>query len=294
MIGRLWHGWTARENANAYEELLRSRILPGIHRIEGYRGAHLLRRDVPEGVEFATLTFFESMEAVRAFAGEDYETAVVPAEARRLLAKFDQRSRHYEIVASEAESGAAGSLRSILWTRLDRPGLELARLRDDAGARELAGTVLLLLEETPWEIRYEILLDPQWRTRRASVLCRAGGEERRLDLRTEGTGRWWSGERELDSVAGCLDVDLSFTPATNTLPIRRLRLPVGGVAPVRAAWVLFPGLEVRPLEQTYRREAEDRYRYQSATGFEASIEVDEAGLVTDYPGLWKALAGRET
>lgn len=98
MIGRLWHGWTKRENADAYEALLRREILPGIHRVPGYHGAHLLRRDVPEGVEFVTLTLFESLDAVRAFAGEDYEVAVVPLPARALLTRFDRRSAHYDIV----------------------------------------------------------------------------------------------------------------------------------------------------------------------------------------------------
>ncbi len=98
MIGRLWHGWTTRENADAYEELLQTKILPGIHRVEGHEGAYLLRRDVEDGVEFITLTFFESMGAVRAFAGGDYEVAVVPPEARKLLSRFDRTSKHYEVV----------------------------------------------------------------------------------------------------------------------------------------------------------------------------------------------------
>jgi heme-degrading monooxygenase HmoA len=97
VIGRIWHGWTAPENADAYEALLRSEVLPGIDRIDGFRGAHLLRRDAGDEVEFVTLTVFDSLEAVRAFAGEDYEVAVVPPEARRLLARFDERSEHYEI-----------------------------------------------------------------------------------------------------------------------------------------------------------------------------------------------------
>lgn len=98
MISRLWWGWTTFENADAYEELLRTKILPGIHRVEGYKGAYLLRRNVEDGVEFATLTLWESMAAVRAFAGEDYEIAVVPPEAKELLSKFDQTSKHYETV----------------------------------------------------------------------------------------------------------------------------------------------------------------------------------------------------
>lgn len=97
MIGRIWHGWAAPENADAYEQLLRSQILPGIQRIPGYRGAQLLRRDADDEVEFVTLTLFDSFDAVRAFAGEDYEVAVVLPEAERLLTRFDARSTHYEV-----------------------------------------------------------------------------------------------------------------------------------------------------------------------------------------------------
>ena len=102
MISRIWHGWTSRENAAAYEELLKSEILPGIasRRIRGLTGAHLLKRDVPEGVEFVTILWFESLDAVREFAGADYEAAVVPEKARRLLTRFDARSAHYETVLS--------------------------------------------------------------------------------------------------------------------------------------------------------------------------------------------------
>ena len=98
MIARLWHGWTTAANADAYEALLRTRILPGIHRVDGYQGAYLLRTDVADGVEFITLTLFESMDAVRAFAGADHEGAVVPPEARALLQRFDQTSHHYEAI----------------------------------------------------------------------------------------------------------------------------------------------------------------------------------------------------
>lgn len=100
MISRIWHGWTIRSNADAYENLLRTEILPGIERrgIDGYLGAHLLRRDVDEGVEFITICWFASMEAVRAFAGDEHETAVVPPRARQLLSRFDARSQHYETV----------------------------------------------------------------------------------------------------------------------------------------------------------------------------------------------------
>ncbi|HZQ69944.1 MAG TPA: antibiotic biosynthesis monooxygenase [Terriglobales bacterium] len=96
MIARVWHGWTTPQNADAYESLLKTKVLPGIHRVPGYRGAHLLRRNAGAEVEFITITLFDSLEAVRAFAGEDYETAVIIPEAHRLLARFDQKAVHYE------------------------------------------------------------------------------------------------------------------------------------------------------------------------------------------------------
>jgi heme-degrading monooxygenase HmoA len=98
MIARIWHGWTTPENAQAYEELLRSEIFQGIaaRRIEGFRGIDLLRRDHPDEVEFVTVMWFDSLAAVRVFAGPDYELAVVPPAARALLRRFDSRSAHYD------------------------------------------------------------------------------------------------------------------------------------------------------------------------------------------------------
>ena len=98
MIGRLWRGWTVAEKADAYEKLLRTEVLPGIHGIDGYRGAYALRREVTEGAEFVTLTLWDSMDAVRRFAGEDYEIAVVPEKAQALLTRYDRTSAHYEVV----------------------------------------------------------------------------------------------------------------------------------------------------------------------------------------------------
>ena len=104
MIGRMWHGWTTRDSADAYARLLETEVLPGIRRVSGYKGAWLLRRDVPEGVEFVTLTLFDSMDAVRAFAGADYEKAVIHGEAGRLLSRFDERSVHYEVVLGPGDA----------------------------------------------------------------------------------------------------------------------------------------------------------------------------------------------
>ena len=98
MIARLWHGFAKPENADAYHRLVMSEILPGIHRVEGYQGSYLLRRDREHEVEFVTLTLWNSMDAIREFAGEDYEVAVIPPEGRRLLERFDERSAHYDAI----------------------------------------------------------------------------------------------------------------------------------------------------------------------------------------------------
>lgn len=99
MIARLWHGWTTPANADAYERLLQEEIFRGIagRSIPGYRGIELLRRNDGDLVEFVTLMRFDSLDAVRAFAGQDYSAAVVPPAARALLLRFDARSAHYEV-----------------------------------------------------------------------------------------------------------------------------------------------------------------------------------------------------
>lgn len=102
MIYRIWHGWTLPADADAYETLLREEIFIGIREshIEEFRGIQLLRREAGDEVEFVTIMSFDSLEGVRAFAGADHEIAVVPDKARKLLARFDERSRHYEVRAS--------------------------------------------------------------------------------------------------------------------------------------------------------------------------------------------------
>lgn len=100
MIARIWHGWTAPEDADTYEKLLKEEIFPGIasKKVSGYSGIRLLRRTVDtREVEFITIMWFDSWQSVKQFAGADYEQAVVPQKARAMLSRFDQRSQHYEV-----------------------------------------------------------------------------------------------------------------------------------------------------------------------------------------------------
>jgi len=107
MISRIWHGWTTPQNADIYEALLKEEIFVSIQNrhIPGFRSIQLLRRQIDMEVEFITIMVFDSLEAVREFAGQDYEQAVVPEKARAVLSRFDQRSQHYEIKEDRKADG---------------------------------------------------------------------------------------------------------------------------------------------------------------------------------------------
>ena len=97
MIARHWRGWTKPEHADAYEQLLRDKVLPGLNEIAGYRGGYILRREGSEEIEFIVVNFFDSLEAVRRFAGPNYEIAVVEPEARTLLSNIEPKATHYKV-----------------------------------------------------------------------------------------------------------------------------------------------------------------------------------------------------
>ena len=100
MIARIWHGYTKPEHADAYEAMLKPELLPGISKAKGYRGSYLLRRKAGDEIEFITIMLWDSIDAIRAVAGQDYETAVVPEERRKYLAHYEPKSTHYEVVST--------------------------------------------------------------------------------------------------------------------------------------------------------------------------------------------------
>lgn len=100
MIARHWRGWTAVHNADAYESLLRTKVLPELRPVKGYRGGYVLRSDGPDEVEFVVVNLFQSIDSVRAFAGDDYSTAVFEPEARLLLSRIEPVARHYDVRAN--------------------------------------------------------------------------------------------------------------------------------------------------------------------------------------------------
>ncbi len=100
MIARVWHGYTKPEHADDYESMLKPELLPGISKVKGYIGSYLLRKRAGDEIEFITIMLWDSIDAIRAVAGADYETAVVPPERRKYLAHYDPKSRHYEVVST--------------------------------------------------------------------------------------------------------------------------------------------------------------------------------------------------
>ena len=174
---------------------------------------------------------------------------------------------------------------SVLWNRLDRPGHEFCALAEVV----LRGVALIEHDGAPCALDYEVVCDESWRTRSTVVTGLVGDEIVDVSILATAAGVWTMNGRDVDAVAGCIDVDLNFSPSTNTLPIRRLQLEVGEEAEVRAAWLRFPSFELEPLVQRYRRLDEHAYHYESGT-FSADVAVNAAGLVTSYEGFCEAVA----
>jgi hypothetical protein len=178
---------------------------------------------------------------------------------------------------------------SILWRGFAFPGHEACRLFSLGSEWHLEGTAVFSHEERPCRLNYQIICDSDWRTHSAKVEGWLGHTMIDVQIRADSNGHWWLNEAEQPDVAGCIDIDLNFSPSTNLLPIRRLGLKIGEVANVKAAWLRFPNFNLEPLSQQYRRLDETTYRYESAGGtFIADLKVNSSGFVSTYPEIWQA------
>ena len=179
-------------------------------------------------------------------------------------------------------------MHSILWHFPSLPALERFVLREGPEEKRLEGTVLTPVDGLPGEIRYEVMCDREWRTRWCSVQIVTEANTRMIELVADGEGGWERNGEQMPDLDGALDVDLGFSPCTNTLAIRRLELEVGESQRLAVAWLRFPGFELVRAEQVYTRLAEDRYRYDSgASDFTAELTVDERGVVRRSGDSWR-------
>ena len=146
---------------------------------------------------------------------------------------------------------------------------------------------VILLDDRPYWIQYEINCDYSWITVSAWVMLTSGNYKVRKHIELRPDGSWWAEGKEIPELQGCLDVDLGFSPVTNTLPIRRLQLKDGESREIVASWIRFPDLEIKQLRQAYTNLGGGRYLYRSVlSGFTAEITVDDLGLVKSYASGW--------
>jgi hypothetical protein len=175
-----------------------------------------------------------------------------------------------------------------MWVPWDRPGLEHLRLSMASGRIVADALVIAVHEGTPFRARYTIRCDAGWCVREVQVAL-LDSDTPPLALRSDGAGHWSALDgTSLPALDGCIDIDISATPFTNTLPIRRLDLPIGASRDLEMAYIRVPELGVEPDPQRYTRLGDRLYRYESRdSNFTADLPLDADSLVLDYPGLFR-------
>lgn len=176
--------------------------------------------------------------------------------------------------------------RRVAWRRTDDVATDehcTLTIRDSG--LSLLGTILGADEGQPVRVEYQVQAEGPGMTTAVHVRCLRGFETRTLTMERDGKGNWRLDGQPARALRGCTDVDLGWSPSTNTLPIRRLRLAIGASKGIKAAWVRFPDLGVERADQTYTRLDESTYRYASGD-FEAELTVDDDGLVAAY-AVWR-------
>jgi hypothetical protein len=180
--------------------------------------------------------------------------------------------------------------RNIMWTPWSEPGLEHLHLLQQDRNVLVDSVILGVSNRMLFRLHYEIACDSNWKVKELG-LTRLSGKS--IKIQADGQGHWSTNTGDpVPSLEGCIDVDISATPFTNTLPIRRLELRPGQSAELLVAYVSIPEMELKPMRQRYTCLALNAdgglYRYESVvSGFKAELPVDSDGLVIDYPGFFK-------
>lgn len=178
---------------------------------------------------------------------------------------------------------------TVLWRRLDLPGHDICSLWKTIDGWRLSGTALFLFNQMPCTLSYVVNTDANWQTSAASISGSVG--QLAVDLTIVPnlkTKAWRINGWSVAAVAGCIDLDLGFTPATNLIAIRRLSLDIGEKAQAPAAWLDFPDFKLKKLEQQYRRISDYQYEYAAPdVGYEDILEIDRYSAIVRYPMLWE-------
>ncbi len=181
--------------------------------------------------------------------------------------------------------------RNVVWKRLDAEGMDACRFGSTGDGWELSGTAIYLASGAAARLSYRVQCDRSWRTTQAQVVGWIGDDDVRLHLVRSPDGGWTLNDEPVAGVNGLLDVDLGFTPATNTNAIRRLGPRPGETVETTAVWLDAGDWAFKPLRQIYRRLSATSLRYQSpAHDYTAELRTDRFGIVRSYPRLWTAVA----
>jgi len=180
--------------------------------------------------------------------------------------------------------------RHFFWASANESGMEHLHFHDTESGYLADAFLLRLLNGHPLRLHYRLVCDKDWRTREVFVQLLSRPDQE-IALQADGKGNWSSQHQPFESLNGCLDIDISATPFTNTLPIRRLNLPPGGSAMIDVAYVAIPDLQVKKVSQRYACREKNAngsiYEYRGlSTGFEAELTMDQDGFVINYPAVF--------
>jgi hypothetical protein len=176
---------------------------------------------------------------------------------------------------------------NILWTGREYYSLENCLINDGGNGAEITSTIIGSYEGKLYKVEYHIKTNAHWQTVFLEINSRHSNQVQKLQFEGDGRGNWVQNGKMAKQFNGCIDVDIAVTPFTNTLPIRRLQLQQGQSKEIQVIYCNLLDQEIKPVRQQYTRLSANEYNYQNIPNdFEANIQVDEAGLVVDYPSLF--------
>lgn len=183
--------------------------------------------------------------------------------------------------------------KQIWWSSLEETGLEHLKISQDAALMIAESVVLKLADGKPFELSYWIETDSSWRVREVDLTLMANGTTQNFQFFADGAGNWRDhADDELPEFSGCLDIDISATPFTNTLPVKRGALRIGETLDISVVYFLIPEMSVQRSEQRYTKLETDLYRFEENglfAGFTADLRFDRDGFVIDYPELFQRI-----
>ncbi|MDX8352368.1 putative glycolipid-binding domain-containing protein [Cognatiyoonia sp. IB215182] len=183
--------------------------------------------------------------------------------------------------------------RTVLWRRIDVEGLDACHYGRSESGYEISGTAIYLEGNEPANFTYRISCSTDWSSNSAWVTGRLGATEKNIKLSRDAGGEWAFNDESVAGLDGLLDIDLGFSPATNTNAINRLGLSIGEEVETTAVWLDTADWRIIPLRQVYRRLSSTEFVYRSPShDYSAKLTTDDFGIVREYPGLWTAVSQR--